>query len=204
MLKLLSRHRAPLLMIGLLLGGCRNDPAEESARPGVTDSGAGTHAQASSGDSTIGIDSGGKMTALPGATTGAEGVPTAPAIRVALVDSVRAFMSAVESGRKDRFWEMLSARSMEAAGTESGGTREEIWDAARETLGGLGHTQIRFIGGTADSVSLIVSRTTYQRVDSLETDTLEDPVIIHFLRERGAWKAIYPGLLYPERERRKR
>lgn len=99
---------------------------------------------------------------------------------------------------------MISDRSLRDVGTESGGTREQIWDAARETLTKIDRPTIRFIGGTNDSVSLIVSRTTYEKIDSVRTDTLEDPVIIHFLREEGAWKAIYPGLLYPERDRRRR
>jgi hypothetical protein len=155
-------------------------------------------------DSTGATDSTAAVTTMPGATTGAPVVATAPATRVALVDSARKVMAAVATGRKDRFWEMLSTRSLEAVGTESGGTRDEIWDAARETLGGLDHPRVKFIGGTTDSVSLIISRTSYVKVDSLETDTIEDPVIIHFLRERGTWKAIYPGLIYPEHDRRRR
>jgi hypothetical protein len=190
----------PSLLFLLLISGCRNDPPADSAAARKSDSMANSGSTPTPGESLPGPDS----SAAGNAITGRSRTPAPASVQTALVDSVRMFVDAVASNRSERFWEMLSARSREAVGTQSGGTREQVWDAARETLGSLKSPSVRFVGGTVDSVSLMIGRKSTEVIDSLnnEVETFDDPVIIHFLRENGRWKAIYPGLLYPERDLR--
>src|SRR5690349_21152882 len=119
------------IFLFLLVCGCRTDEPREIDSTTARDTTRSSPTSALPTDSTSGTDSG--ITSID-AVTGAPTSPVAPSVRTALIDSVRTFMSAVESGRSERFWQMLSDRSLRAIGTESGGTREQIWDAARETL----------------------------------------------------------------------
>jgi hypothetical protein len=194
------RALLPLLSFSLLLSSCRPDAAEaphEPAAGGVRDS----VPPPAVDTTTVSADSAavtGPADERPVVGTSRRAALIPARIRRELVDSVSRFIGSIDGGDETRFWGMIAERSRRFVGTPSGGTREEIWKAAQETLGNLGRPAIRFVGGTRDSVSLLVSRISYQRVDSLTTDTLDDPVIIHFVREDGGWKAIYPGLLYPE------
>lgn len=188
------------LLLTCLLGACRSDqpapePAADAAQQSATttpgDSTAGMSAAIPPGDS-----AGQEMTIIapgpgePGSTQGWQ--------RAELVQGVQRFITAIDSNDSEMFWQSLSQRSLAMADRGGLATRDEIWTAARQTLGNIERRRITVIGGRADSVALRIDG--LRMIDSMRVD---DPVIVHLLREQGDWKVMYPGLLYPQHHLRK-
>jgi hypothetical protein len=88
---------------------------------------------------------------------------------------------------------MLAERSHNLIERDRLTTADDVWKTARQTLGDIQNRRITFIGGTRDSASLLV-----EGLRLVDSERVADPVIVHMLREGGAWKVMYPGLLYPQ------
>lgn len=135
--------------------------------------------------------------------TGGSGAAERPAHRPLaeasrpLVDSAVRFIEAIGSGDSARFFDMLSARSQASLGTPDGGTRSEVWSAARATLKDLRRPQLSIAGGTNDSIAVLIKRNRAASAGRSFDDPGEQ-VVLHWVREADGWKAIYPGLSYPE------
>jgi hypothetical protein len=134
---------------------------------------------------------------VPGSSFGASG-STQGWKRTELVQGVQRFITAIDSGGRDMFWSSLSERSTRQIDRGQLGPRDEIWNAARQTLGNIEKRRITVIGGSPDSVALRIDG--LRLIDSIRQ---EDPIIIHVLHEKGDWKVMYPGLLYPMHHLRK-
>lgn len=194
------------LALTSLAAGCRTDVREEP--PPATDTlqapAAETPAAPSTPDTSsltdtatggVSIDTGGTRPTTGDARPASNGPGWN---RAELVKGVQGFVTAIDSNNQSQFWGSLSARSMEMVDRSRLTTREEVWKAARETLGDIENRRITVIGGSRDSVSLRIEG--LRMIDGVRED---DPVIIHLLREGGAWKVMYPGLLYPQHHLRR-
>ncbi len=129
------------------------------------------------------------------------GIPTA--LQHQVLDSARTFVQVIESGNRVRFFAMLADRSSKAVGTPSGGSAEDIWSAAQQTLRSVHNPTFVVEGGSSDSISIRIRR---HRSPQAVQDSFDDPgdaVVLHFVLEGGRWKAIYPGLSYPDVHLRK-
>jgi hypothetical protein len=133
-------------------------------------------------------------------TGGTPGTPTPGAQgssqgwkRSELVQGVQAFITAIDSNDQAKFWRSLSRRSMGWIEKGELGSKQEIWSAARETLGDIRDRHITVIGGSPDSVALQVDG--LRMIDGARQS---DPIIIDLLREGSEWKVMYPGLMYPQ------
>ncbi|MDB5034605.1 MAG: hypothetical protein JWQ98_1846 [Chlorobi bacterium] len=118
--------------------------------------------------------------------------------RAELVEGVRSFVGAIDSGNERQFWGSLSGRSRSMVDGGGLGPRSEIWENAKATLADIRNRKITVVGGTADSVALRIDGE--RLVDGVREN---DPVIIGLLREKGDWKVMYPGLMYPEHHLRR-
>jgi len=184
-----------LSIAALLLPACNRERPEQTPEPSTPDTAAAT------GPDTI-------TTPAPPDTPVTTGAPapvpsgqmpvtgTGPAQgwkRAELLDGVQQFITAIDSGDQAKFWSSLSRRSMGWIDKGELGPKQEIWTAARETLGDIKSRRITVLGGTADSVALQIDG--MRMIDGARQS---DPVIIELLREEGEWKVMYPGLLYPQ------
>jgi hypothetical protein len=115
-----------------------------------------------------------------------------------VVADVGRFIAVIDSGNQDRFWEMLSARSIGQIDRGELAARDTIWSAARATLGDIRNRHISVLGGSPDSVALLI-----EGLRLIDSQRVADPVIVHLLRENGRWKIMYPGLIYPQHDKRK-
>jgi hypothetical protein len=165
---------APIL---LTLHACRNDHPEHPASLTHPDSGAPSVAHGS------------------GTAASPHGVPgpghSAPAwTDREVIGNVNQFLGTIEHKDRAAFMAMLSDRSLHQLNDFH--ATEEIWGIATDALGDIRHRQISVIGGTRDSVALMIRGE--RTVEGEETD---DPIVMNLLRENGSWKVMYPGLLYP-------
>ncbi|MEO8272299.1 MAG: hypothetical protein ABI557_21505, partial [Aureliella sp.] len=69
----------------------------------------------------------------------------------------------------------------------------DIWKGALETLGNIDNRRVRVIGGTRDSAALLI-----EGLRLIDSERVDDPIVVQLLREDGHWKVMYPGLLYPK------
>jgi hypothetical protein len=176
------------IILSLLLTACRQKGPEPSpARDTVARSAETTsvHAPLDTQAATTPIDT------LPHAVTGAAPQLTRQT-RAELVSDVGRFIAVIDSGDQETFWKMLAQRSRRQIDRGELAPKEEVWSAARQTLGDIQSRRISIIGGTQDSVALLV-----EGLRNIDSERIADPVIIHLLREDGSWKVMYPGLLYP-------
>jgi hypothetical protein len=136
---------------------------------------------------------------LQPATTGAiRQQALSPEIRAQLIRGAGQFIRVIDSGNQDAFWGMLAERSHNLIERDRLTTADDVWKTARQTLGDIQDRRISVIGGTRDSASLLV-----EGLRLIDSERVADPVIVHMLREGGAWKVMYPGLLYPQHHLRK-
>lgn len=118
--------------------------------------------------------------------------------RTELVQGMQRFITAIDSGDREKFWNSLSERSLRQIEKGEFGPRDQIWSTVRQTLGDIQNRRITVIGGTSDSVALQIDG-----LRMIDSSRQNDPVIVHLLHERGDWKVMYPGLLYPMHHLRK-
>jgi len=159
-------------------------PADTSASP----MGTGEPFDTSASGTTIGTPGSGAVTG-----EGSQGWN-----RAELIQGVQHFIAAIDSTDSEMFWHSLSERSLTQIDRGHLGSRDEVWTTARQTLGDIENRRITVIGGRTDSVALRIDG--LRLIDSVREN---DPIIIHLLRERGGWKVMYPGLLYPQHHLRR-
>jgi hypothetical protein len=199
-MRTLSLALLAAIAVATSITGCRSDRPEEARTadtaavpaptPTTPDESTYTDSDSVASLDTVPMD---EPTApgLP-ATNGSPG--SGPAWkRTELVKGVQEFVTAIDSNNQEQFWGSLSKRSIRWIDDGKLAPRAEIWSAARQTLGDIENRRITVIGGTRDSVALKIEG--LRMIDNVRED---DPVIIHLLREEGAWKVMYPGLLYPK------
>lgn len=137
------------------------------------------------------------VAATPPDTQASVGTPGAPIpappawTHEQLESRVRGFLSAIHNGDETAFRGMLSSRSTRHI--QEFNAQREIWTVASDALGTIDGLRLRVLGGSRDSVALLIRG---QRV--VEGDTTAEPLIISLLREEREWKVMYPGLQYPE------
>jgi hypothetical protein len=110
--------------------------------------------------------------------------------RQEVLETMQSFFESIERGNEAQFHRMLSARS--AKYLEELQAQGEIWDVARQSIGAIDNRKVSIVGGTRDSVALLVRDSTKGEPDSTSTDR-----IIITLREGGRWKIMYPGAINP-------
>lgn len=173
---------------------CRTD-APETARP--IDSSTQAPSSSLTPDTMATVDS---AILVDTGTVGITGAPPAPGgvdhgwKRSELVAGVRSFINAIDSNDQELFWRSIATRSIQQIERgQLGASREEVWTAARQTLGDIQDRRITVIGGSRDSVALQIDG--LRLIDSVRTNS---PIIVHLLLEKNVWKVMYPGLLYPK------
>ncbi len=198
--RIVQRACIAAIAIALTQNACRTDtpvPEPDAGHSGkgipAADSQSPPLDTATMPDSTGAISASGVPGPGPGATESTSGWK-----RTELVQGMQRFITAIDSGDREMFWSALSERSLSRIGKGQLGTREEIWTAARQTLGDIEDRRITVIGGSHDSVALRIDGR--RLIDSMRE---EDPIIVHLLREHNIWKVMYPGLLYPMHHLRK-
>jgi hypothetical protein len=169
---------ALLLPIGLFIGvgGCR---AEAPERP--------PQRPAEGPSPTVTVDTSGPSFA-DSAVTGVQAPDHGQRERIDR--TARTFLSAIETGDERTFGHMLSMRSRNFI-KDIDATRE-IFAVAQDALGSVRGRSLTLLGGTPDSVALLLRG---RRVDV--ADTAEEELILILLREKDEWKLMYPGLLRP-------
>jgi hypothetical protein len=184
-----------LLLAASTGSGCRSNRPEQP--PQATPAPAATQSPAPSpSDTIVHIDTSAASTP-PAQTTGEPASPGAGHIapawnRAELVNGVQEFVTAIDSNNEERFWSSLSSRSLKWIDQGKLASRDEVWKAARQTLADIENRRITVIGGSRDSVALEI-----EGMRMIDGSRENDPIIIHLLREKGAWRVMYPGLLYP-------
>lgn len=199
-------HLIPFLALAIITGGCRSDIPENNAPTADTLAApaAETTAHAPATSTPLATDTGSGIATIDTSGVRPSSADARPSgigpgwNRAELVQGVQGFVSAIDSNNQTQFWSSLSARSMELIDRSKLASREEVWKAARETLADIENRRITVVGGNRDSVSLKIEG--LRMIDGVRE---EDPIIIHLLREKGAWKVMYPGLLYPLHDRRR-
>lgn len=188
------------ILLSLALSACGGNRPGEEPRGGAADTATVPSPPAAApdtGTATTDTLSGTTVPDGPGPGPGATGAGPGWN-RTELVQGMQRFITAIDSGDREMFWNSLSERSLRQIQKEGAGSRDEVWSTARQTLGDIQNRRITVIGGTADSVALLIDG-----LRMIDSSRQNDPVIVHLLHERGDWKVMYPGLLYPAHHLRK-
>lgn len=165
-----------LLPILLAVSACRSERPEHPAETVRHDSASAIGSPSTHPDSIV---TGVRPPVPPPAWTAPE-----------MVGHVEQFLSTIHKGDRTTFAAMLSERSRKTLSDLH--ASDEIWGIATDALGSIQHQQISVIGGSRDSVALLIRGE--RKVEGEETN---DPIVMSLLHEEGAWKVMYPGLQYP-------
>jgi hypothetical protein len=171
----------------LLLPSCR-DEAPQSAPRDTT----AARPTPASPESTVRLDSAAHGASDTASRAGASRwtAPPTPAVQreqAAVLDAVNRFFGTIDAGDAERFRGMLSARSLDVLASME--AEKAALPIAREALGSIRDRRLRFLGGTADSVALLLSG------NRTEADSVvREDLIVSLLRENGTWKIMYPGV----------
>ncbi len=195
-----TRALTVTLFLSLALSACGgNRPAEEPGGGSADTATVPSPAPALPDTGTAATDTLGGATVPDGSGPGPGAPGTGPGWnRTELVQGMQRFITAIDSGDREKFWNSLSERSLRQIEKGGAGSRDEIWSTARQTLGDIQNRRITVIGGTSDSVALLIDG-----LRMIDSSRQSDPVIVHLLHERDDWKVMYPGLLYPTHHLRK-
>lgn len=156
-------------------------------------------APATGQSSSPGASPGASRGSAPVAHTPGHQTPRGPGWnRTELVAGVQSFVAAIDSNNQNAFWGSISSRSIRMIEQGLPASRDQVWNAARTTLSDIRNRRVMVIGGSRDSVALRIEGE--RMIDGVREN---DPVVISLLRERGAWKVLYPGLQYPLHDLRK-
>ncbi len=182
-----------LAIAPLLLPACNRERPEQTPGPADTPAVAMPDTIAAPAATDTPVTTGTPLPVPSGQTPLPAPGPTRGWKRAELLEGVQTFITAIDSGDQAKFWSSLSRRSMGWIDKGELGPKQEIWTAARETLGDIRDRRITVLGGTADSVALQIDG--MRMIDGVRQS---DPIIIELLREESQWKVMYPGLLYPQ------
>jgi hypothetical protein len=184
---LLLRPALSLLLLVLVIDGCRRERPEQVPRPDSTSTSSADPAPSA----TTPLDTPRAQappSAAPSYWTGGTQAPepTVEKDRREVLSTLDGFFTTISGGSEREFRSRLSTRSIEFLKTYD--PDGSVWAIAKEALGTLGNRRTEFLGGRPDSAAVLVSGA------RAGGDTaMPGAIILSVLRENGEWKVMYPG-----------